>query len=281
MNRHGRSKPDHLGLDYEITLGLLRTFIRDELHKSGLKKLIVGLSGGLDSAVVAYLAVKAIGSENVVAAILPYKTSTRENTADAHDLADELNLKKHVSDITPQIDAYFKQFPEADPNRRGNKMARERMSILYDLSAQEKGLVSGTSNKTEILLGYGTIFGDLAWAINPLGDLYKTQVRILARHLGVPEKIIAKAPSADLFAGQSDEADFGFSYEDVDRLLYLLVDERYTPEQGEKAGFGRNLIGKVIEMIIKNQFKRSAPIIAKLSNRTVGIDFRYPRDWGK
>ncbi|OGC90964.1 MAG: NAD(+) synthetase [candidate division Zixibacteria bacterium RBG_16_53_22] len=270
-----------LDLDYENTLGLLTTFIRDELAKPGFSRLIIGLSGGLDSAVVAYLSVKAIGSGDVVAVILPYKESGPDNIRDARKMADDLGLKKYEIDITPQIDGYFQKFPEADLNRRGNKMARERMSILYDLSAVEKALVIGTSNKTEILLGYGTLFGDLGYAMNPLGDLYKTQVRILARHLGVPENIIAKKPSADLFAGQSDEGDFGFSYDDVDRLLYLLVDERFTPEQCEKAGFGRLLIDKVIKMIVTSQFKRSTPIIAKLSNRTVGIDFRYPRDWGK
>jgi NAD+ synthase len=270
-----------LDLDCEHTIGFLTTFVRDEMAKPGFSRLILGLSGGLDSAVVAYLSVKAIGSGDVVAVIMPYKDSNKDHIDDAHALADTLGLKKYVIDITPQINLYFDRFPEADLNRRGNKMARERMSILYDLSAVEKALVIGTSNKTEILLGYGTLFGDLAYAMNPLGDLYKTQVRILGRHLGVPEKIIAKAPSADLFAGQSDEADLGFTYEDVDRLLYLLVDERYTPEQCEKAGFGRSLIDKVIKMIINNQFKRSTPLIAKLSNRTVGIDFRYPRDWGK
>lgn len=270
-----------LTIDFDITLGLLTEFVRDEIAKAGFGRLILGLSGGLDSAVVAYLSVRAIGKENVVAVIMPYKTSNQENIKDANEIVDNLSLKNHHIDITPQIDSYFEKFPDADFSRRGNKMARERMSILYDLSVLEKALVIGTSNKSEILLGYGTIFGDLACAINPLGDLYKTQVRILARHLGVPEKIISKVPSADLFAGQSDEGDFGFTYDDVDKLLYLLVDERYTPVQCEKAGFGKSLIDKVIDMIIRNQFKRSTPLFAKLSNRTVGIDFRYPRDWGR
>jgi NAD+ synthase len=272
---------NHLDLDVENTTSLIITFIRDELAKPGFSRLILGVSGGLDSTVVAYLSVKAIGKGNVVAVVMPYKSSDPQNIKDAYAVADTLGLKKHTVDITPQVDAYFERFPEADLNRRGNKMARERMSILYDLSAVEKALVIGTSNKTEILLGYGTLFGDLGYALNPLGDLYKTQVRILAKHLGVPEKIISKAPSADLFTGQTDEGDYGFSYDDVDRLLSLLVDERYTIEQCEKAGFGRTLIDRVLKMIIANQFKRSTPIIAKLSNRTVGIDFRYPRDWGK
>jgi NAD+ synthase len=275
------TKSDNLGLDFNITLGLLTSFIKDELFKPGFSRLIVGLSGGLDSAVVADLSVRAIGKENVIAVIMPYKSSNPDSSADANELADKLGIKKYEVDITAQIDSYFGKFPDADRVRRGNKMARERMSILYDLSAKEKALVIGTSNKTEILLGYGTIFGDLACAINPIGDLYKTQVRILARHLGIPEKIIDKPPSADLFAGQTDEADYGFTYNDVDGLLYLLVDERYSSAQCEKAGYSRELIDQVIKMIVVNQFKRSTPIIAKLSNRTVGIDFRYPRDWGK
>ena len=215
-------KPQKLSLDGEIVTSFLTNFIRDELSKVGYGHLIVGVSGGLDSAVVAFLSAKAIGKENVFAVILPYRDSDPGNIEDAEDVISRTGVNKYVVDITAQIDSYFEKFPEADKNRRGNKMARERMSILYDLSAAEKALVIGTSNKTEILLGYGTIFGDLACAINPLGDLYKTQVRILVKHLGVPEKIIAKPPSADLYVGQSDEGEFGFTYKDVDRLLYFI-----------------------------------------------------------
>jgi NAD+ synthase len=276
----GNRKPD-LTLDAESTVKVLAGFIKDELSKVGFDRLVVGISGGLDSATVAFLSARAIGPENVSGVIMPYKESDPDNLNDAEEVISATGIKRLQVDITPQIEPYFQKFPESDHIRRGNKMARERMSILYDISAAEKALVIGTSNKTEILLGYGTIFGDLACAINPLGDLYKTQVRILARHLEVPDRIIAKPPSADLYVGQSDEGDFGFTYEDVDRLLYLLVDQRYSPGRCEKEGFDRDLIRKVIDMIIKNQFKRSGPIIAKLSSRTVGIDFRYPRDWGK
>lgn len=271
-------KPD---LDAETATSVLIDFIRDELSKAGLERLVVGISGGLDSATVTFLSVRAIGSRNVVGVILPYKDSDPGNIEDAEDVISRTEVQKYVLDITPQIDPYFVEFPKADKNRRGNKMARERMSILYDLSAAEKALVIGTSNKSEILLGYGTIFGDLACAINPLGDLYKTQVRILANHLGVPKKIIAKPPSADLYIGQSDELEFGFTYDDVDRLLYLLVDEQYTPEQCEKEGFDKELINKVIDMMIKNQFKRSAPVIAGISRGAPGIDFHRPGDRGK
>ena len=271
-------KPD---LDAETATSVLIDFIRGELSKAGFERLVVGVSGGLDSATVTFLSVRAIGSQNVVGVILPYKDSNPGNIEDAEDVISRTEVQKYVVDITPQVDPYFAKFPEADKNRRGNKMARERMSILYDLSAAEKALVIGTSNKSEILLGYGTIFGDLACAINPLGDLYKTQVRILARYLGVPEEIINKPPSADLYIGQSDEGEFGFTYEDVDRLLYLLVDDRYTPDQCEKEGFDKKLINKVIDMMIKNQFKRSAPVIARISKGAPGINFRYPGDRGK
>lgn len=268
-----------LELDANITEGYLTAFINDELTKAGFGRLILGLSGGLDSATAAYLSVKAMGRDNVVAALLPYKSSNKENVKDADEIISTLGIKKYQFDITPIIDPYFEKFPDANKTRRGNMMARARMCVLYDLSKLEHALVIGTSNKTEILLGYGTIFGDLASAINPLGDLYKTQVRLLARHLGVPEKIITKPPSADLFVGQTDEGDYGFTYNEADKLLYLLVDERCTPAQCEKLGFDRKFIDLVIAKIIQNQFKRSTPIIAKLSNRTVGIDFRYPRDW--
>lgn len=274
-------KQQKLDLDGEKATSFLTRFIRDELSRAGFDHLVVGVSGGLDSAVVTFLSARAIGSQNVLGVILPYKDSDPGNIEDANDIISRTGVKKHIVDITPQVDPYFVKFPEADKNRRGNKMARERMSILYDLSAAEKALVIGTSNKSEILLGYGTIFGDLACAINPLGDLYKTQVRILAKHLGVPEKIIAKPPSADLYVGQSDEGEFGFTYEDVDILLYLLVNERYTPDQCEKEGFDQKLVEKVIKMIADNKFKRSAPVIAKLSDGTVGTDFLHPGDRGK
>jgi NAD+ synthase len=164
--------------------------------------------------------------------------------------------------------------------RRGNIMARARMVVWYDRSAAFKGLVVGTSNKTEILLGYTTLFGDSASALNPIGDLYKTQVRQLSRALGIPQAIIDKAPSADLWAGQTDEGELGFTYERVDQLLALLVDRRYSPRECMEEGFDEKFIQMVIERVRRNQFKRMQPPIAKLSNRTVGYDFLYLRDWG-
>lgn len=261
-----------------ITEALIK-FIRNELAASGYRRLVLGVSGGLDSAVVAQLAVNAIGKENVVGLIMPYKTSNRENMADADTVIENLGLKKYVVDISDPVDSYFKQFPDADNLRRGNKMARERMSVLYDISAGENALVIGTSNKSEILLGYGTIFGDLACAINPLGDLYKTQVRMLAKHLGIPDRIIAKTPSADLYEGQSDEGEFGFSYEEVDRLLYLMNDRKLTKAQCMEEGFSEEMITRVTEMIEKNRFKGSPPVIAGISE--LMAESNSPRDGGR
>jgi NAD+ synthase len=167
-----------------------------------------------------------------------------------------------------------------DRVRQGNIMARMRMIALYDQSAAFNGLPVGTGNKTEILLGYTTLFGDSACAINPLGDLYKTQARQLAKAIGVPQVILDKPPSADLWLGQTDEGELGFSYAEVDQLLYLLVDQRYRPEDCVEAGFDENFIRAVMDRVLRNQFKRLMPPIAKLSNRTVGYDFLYLRDWG-
>src|SRR5215469_16423221 len=174
----------------ELTAGLLVRFIRDEIHKVGMKRAVLGLSGGIDSALVAYLAVKALGTENVLCVLMPYKSSSRDSITDAHLVTDQLKTEHMTVDISPMVDAYFEKFPEANALRRGNVMARTRMITLYDLSMARGALVLGTSNKTELLLGYGTIFGDLASAINPIGDLYKAEVRALSQHLGVPKQII-------------------------------------------------------------------------------------------
>jgi len=179
------------------------------------------------------------------------------------------------------VDAYFERFPEADQVRRGNKMARERMTILFDHSAKLKALVLGTSNKTELLLGYGTLYGDMASAINALGDLYKTQVWQLARHMGVPDVIVQKKPSGDLWAGQTDEEELGFTYDEVDRVLYMMVDRRYELSDLVEAGFEERFVRAVFAKVQASQYKRRLPLIAKVSSRTIDRDFRYPRDWGK
>lgn len=272
--------PLQLSINGELTEALLVDFIRRETLRTGLRRAVVGVSGGLDSAVVLALAVKALGARSVLAAILPYRTSAPSSERDASLLLRTLAAPQVRIDISPMVDAFFHRYPRADRRRRGNKMARERMSILYDLSARWRGLVLGTSNKSEMLLGYGTIHGDLACALHPLGDLYKTQVRQLARRLEIPARILRKPPSADLYPGQTDEGELGYSYARMDRLLYFLVDLRGRKEEALRAGFPRRMVERVLERIRCTQYKRRTPLIAKVSDRTIGVDFRYPRDWG-
>jgi NAD+ synthase len=211
---------------------------------------------------------------------MPYRSSSPDSIKDAQKVIDATGIQSLTFEITPMVEPLFERFPDMNRVRKGNVMARARMIVLFDQSASFNGLVVGTSNKTEILLGYTTLYGDSACALNPLGDLYKTQLRQFARDLGLPESIITKAPSADLWQGQTDEGELGFTYAEVDKLLYLLVDERYKPEECVQAGFDESFVRKVVERVRRNQFKRVLPPIAKLSNRTVGYDFLYLRDWG-
>jgi len=269
-----------LQIDPELARTLLKHFLRDEIRKVGFEKAVVGVSGGLDSAVACSLAAQAIGAQNVLALRLPYRASSPDSLEHAQMVIDALGVHSDTIDITPMVEPLFERLPDMDAKRKGNVMARQRMIVCYDRSAAVKGLVVGTSNKTELLLGYGTLFGDMAAAVNPLGDLYKTQVRQLAAHLDVPRPIVDKPPSADLWAGQTDEGEMGLTYAEVDRLLVLLVDERYTPAEAIEAGFEARYVERVWRMVRANHFKRRGPIIAKLSSRTIGVDFNYLRDWG-
>jgi NAD+ synthase len=269
-----------LVLNARFTEEVLTGFIADETRRAGRRRVVVGLSGGLDSAVAAVLARRALGARGVIGLLMPYRSSDPASVKDAQALARRLGIRAERIDISPMVDAWLTGSPVADRVRRGNKMARERMSLLYDRSAAHDALVLGTSNKTELLLGYGTLHGDMASALNPVGDLYKTQVRQMAAHLRVPLAIRRKVPSADLWAGQTDEAELGFTYDEVDRLLYLLVDERYGRAEAIAAGWSPRLVDRVRDRIAASQYKRRLPLIAKVSQRTVGIDFRYPRDWG-
>lgn len=269
-----------LSLNTEVVRKLLVGFLHDEITQAGFTKGVLGLSGGVDSALALALAVEALGRENVVAVMMPYASSSPESRAHAELAASRLGIVPELVEITPMVDAFLNAAGPVERVRAGNVMARQRMIVLYDVSAREKALVIGTSNKTEILLGYGTLHGDLACAVNPLGDLYKTQVWQLAAAMGVPREIVEKEPSADLWAGQTDEGEFGFTYRDVDRLLYAIVDDRRTPEEIAAMGFDPAFVRRVTEMIRRFQFKRRPPVIAKVSHRTVNVDFRYARDWG-
>lgn len=269
-----------LALNIDIVRRLLVDFVRDGCRTAGFQKAILGLSGGVDSAVVATIAVEALGSENVRGVIMPYRSSSPRSRSDAELVARGLHIACEVVDISPMVDAYLDTAKDAEKVRRGNIMARQRMIVLYDLSSREKALVIGTSNKTELMLGYGTIFGDLACALNPLGDLYKTQVWQLAEALRVPEEIVVKRPSADLWEGQTDEEELGITYARADQLLYAMIDERRSDAELLGMGFEPGFVEHVRHLIRSNQFKRRPPVIAKISHRTVNVDFRYPRDWG-
>jgi NAD+ synthase len=269
-----------LQIDADVTAQVLTNFLQNEIGKAGFRRAVLGLSGGVDSALSCVLAARALGPENVLALRLPYRASSPESLSHADLVIEALGIESETIDITPMVDPFFEVSPDISPNRKGNVMARARMSVIYDRSAAWRALVVGTSNKTELLLGYGTIFGDLASAVNPIGDLYKTQIRQMARALDVPDVIIQKAPSADLIPGQTDEGDFGFTYEEVDQLLALLVDERYSKEEAVDAGFARPFVDQVWRLVQQSQFKRALPIIPKISDRSVGHDFRYLRDWG-
>ncbi|MCW5828048.1 MAG: NAD+ synthase [Deltaproteobacteria bacterium] len=271
---------EQLIIDEELTVRILTAFLKEEISKTGSRKAVLGLSGGIDSALVLYLAVKALGPDNVLGVTMPYRQSSPQSLADALEAVRDTGCRHEVVEITPQIDAHFSRFPDASRLRRANKMARERMTILYDLSARDGSLVLGTSNKTELLLGYGTLYGDMASALNAIGDLYKTQVWQLSRYLGVPDSIVKKPPTADLWEGQTDEAELGFTYGQADAALYLFIEERRTRNEIIAAGIPETFCDLILRKVRSSQFKRRLPVIAKLGSRTIDRDFRYARDWG-
>ncbi len=272
-------KVHDLHLDYALVEDILKAFLLNEIRKFGFNSIVLGLSGGIDSAVVCELAVRALGAEHVLAIMMPYSSSSADSLEHAELMINKLGIQAEEIAISPVADAFFSSVPNDQLLRRGNIMARTRMIFLYDISARDGRLVVGTSNKTELLLGYGTLFGDMASAVNPIGDLYKTQLRGLARHLGIPEPLIVKSPSADLWEGQSDEADLGFSYEEVDLLLYMMLEKRMDKAAILSEGVAEVFYDRVRKMVVRNQYKRMMPVIAKISARTPGIDFRYARDW--
>jgi NAD+ synthase len=269
--------PPELAIDTSVARRVIGEFIRGQLRQAGFERAVLGLSGGIDSALVAYLTADAIGAERLLCVLMPYRTSSPASRADAEEVVRGLGAQSELVDISPMVDGYFGADSDASSLRRGNLMARMRMAVLYDRSVTWGGLVVGTGNKTESLIGYTTLFGDSACAFNPIGDLYKSQVRQLGQEMGVPEAIIRKAPSADLWPGQTDEAEANFSYPQLDRLLYWRIDKRRSVEEVVALGFEPELVERVDRMVAGSEFKRQVPPVAKLGPRTAGIDYLYPR----
>ncbi|MBD3170416.1 MAG: NAD+ synthase [candidate division Zixibacteria bacterium] len=257
----------------------LITFLKENLERVGRNGFVLGLSGGLDSSVCAALAVEAIGAGKINALMMPYATSSSASISDAEMLAEKLKIKVTKIDITPIVEPYFKLETDINYLRKGNFMARIRMALLYDHAARTRSLVLGTSNKSEALLGYGTLHGDVAWDINPLWDLYKTQVRTLAEYLEIPQAIIHKKPTADLWQGQTDENELGFTYERVDKLLFLALDKALRDPEIETEGFSMEEINRAKRLVKANQFKRSGPIVARIFPEYPGCDFIAPDSW--
>jgi NAD+ synthase len=279
--------PVELAIDTDVARRVIGEFIRGQLRQAGFERTVLGLSGGIDSALVAYLVSEAIGAERLHAVLMPYRTSSPASRADAESVVAALGCSSEVVEITPMVDGYFGS--EATPGaagdegsgasslRRGNFAARMRMAVLYDRSVTFGGLVVGTGNKTESLIGYTTLFGDSACAFNPIGDLYKSQVRQMAVALGVPDAIVRKAPSADLWPGQTDEEEGAFSYPQLDRLLFWRIDKRRSVDEMAALGFDPDTVDRVDRLVAGAEFKRQVPPIAKLGPRTTGVDYLYPR----
>jgi NAD+ synthase len=268
-------------VDPAATTDLIVAFIRSQMAQTGFERLVVGLSGGVDSATVAFLAARAVGADNLLAVRMPYRSSSPESETDALRVVEALGCHTERIEITAMVEPMLALLPDGDGAelnvRRGNVMARQRMIVVYDRSVAFDALVAGTSNKTEALLGYGTLHGDMAAAIQPIGDLYKSQLRVIAGHLGVPGEVIAKPPSADLWIGQTDEGELGRTYDALDRALFALVDRRWSVERSVAAGLDRDLVEWVASRVARMEFKRQQPPVAKISLRTPGIDHLYPR----
>jgi NAD+ synthase len=279
--------PVELAIDTDVARRVIGEFIRGQLRQAGFERAVLGLSGGIDSAVVAFLVAEAIGAGQLHTVLMPYRTSSPASRADAETVVAALGCSSELVEITAMVDGYFgtesaagAAGPEglgASSLRRGNFAARMRMAVLYDRSVTFGGLVVGTGNKTEALIGYTTVFGDSACAFNPIGDLYKSQVRQLAVAIGVPDAIVRKAPSADLWPGQTDESEGGFSYPALDRLLFWRIDKRRSVDEMEALGFDAATVERVDRLVAGAEFKRQVPPIAKLGPRTTGVDYLYPR----
>jgi NAD+ synthase len=267
-------------IDTDMAIGVIVGFIRSQLEQTGFERLVVGLSGGVDSATVAFLVARAIGADRLLCVSMPYRASASASEEDARLVVEALGCRSERVEITSMVEPLIEGLDHDDATarmRRGNVMARQRMIVLYDRSVAFDALVAGTSNKTEVLLGYTTLYGDQACALAPIGDLYKSQLRAVAGRLGVPERILTKAPSADLWPGQTDEDELGATYDALDRILFALVDRRWSLERCTAAGLDADLVAWVARRVAQNEFKRQLPPVAKLSLRTPGIDHLYPR----
>ena len=256
-----------LAIDHEYVSRRIIEFMRREVRNSGFEKVILGLSGGIDSSLVAFLAKEAFGKKNVHGVIMPYRTSSPKSEEDALKVVEAAKISWEKVEITNMVDSYFSFFPDASPLRKGNRMARERMCILYDLSARDHSLVMGTGNKTEMYLGYSTQYGDAACALLPIADLYKTQVWSLSEYLGVPKEVIEKKPSADLWEGQTDEGELGFSYRDADDILFELIDRKKDRNEVITLGFKSEVVDSILEKIKNSEFKRRMPKIAYIHDK--------------
>lgn len=283
---NNESHPRLPALEPAVVTDVLVRFLQSEISKFGFSKGVLGVSGGIDSAVAAVLAARALGPKNVLGLLLPYRASSADSERLGRELCAKFKIPTERVDITPMVDGYLNSANlsierPGDRVRAGNVMARARMIVIFDYSARERSLVIGTSDKTETLLGYTTWYGDSASAVNPLGDLYKTQVYDLARHLGVPAEICERRPSPDLYPGQTAEGEMGIRYDEVDALLHDSIDRRLDEAELLDRGHRAELVRFITDRVRANQYKRRLPVVAKVSARTVNLDFRYLRDWGR
>jgi NAD+ synthetase len=270
--------PLPLDIDAKLTEEWLVHFIKDEMAQRGFSRALIGVSGGVDSAVTAYLAARALGPKHVTAVRMPYRASSKESLEHAQLVIDALGLDSCTVDISAAVDGYLQNDPKSEPGRRGNVMARMRMIVLFDLSAKHGAIPLGTGNKTERLFGYFTWHADDAPPINPLGDLFKTQVWTLARHLGVPDAIVLKPPTADLVVGQTDEGDFGISYAKADEILNWML-AGYKPEELIERGFDEDDVKLVRKRLESTHWKRRLPTVAMLTNTAIGESYLRPVDY--
>lgn len=268
----------------DLLYEVLTKGIQNEITKTGINKVVIGISGGIDSALSARLSIDALGKDNVIGIKMPYKNSSISSIEHADLLCKQLQIQCETEEITQMADSYIEKHQDISSLRKGNIFARLRMIVLYDKSSHHSALVLGTSNKTEILLGYSTLWGDMAHAVNPLGDLYKFQVRELSKALKIPSSIIEKPPSADLWEGQSDEEELQLTYDIADRILFNWIDRNVSKEKilesFSNIGIPKEKIERVFSLVQKSQFKRKMPVIIKTSMTTIDREFRYPRDWG-